>query len=236
MIINKIRKKINSDSGASITIIMIFMIVLIIMIAGFIVDFTRNQSIKNEYYNIAQRSTQSALVKQNSTGGLGPQSAYTAVNEYIQERNDNNATFFMGKSSSNLTTKNGVIHSYDTKNNQAYPRIRILYSKDRSSVNLNNNEWLSLLNSGSTSTNTALFPITTTLYTPDENINTWYSNNNSMLGQLNQKNYKVIYIVSEDISSNMFFGTANFSGNTLGDSYQHYTIKVNSVAVNSNNQ
>lgn len=239
MIIKKIQKKINSDSGASITIIMLFMTIVIIMIAGFIVDFTRNQSIKNEYTNMAQRATQAGLIYQNSTGGLGSSSGSAAIDEYLQERQDNDSTFFMGKSASKLGTQNGVSHSkYSTT--ESYPRIRILYSKTRLSTTLSNSQWTDLLNNGTSADKASSFQVISTLYTPAQTVSTWASANANTLDQLNQDNYKVIYIVAEDVSTNMFMGTGNFNTSgadkAFGDPYQHYTIKVNSVAVNANNQ
>lgn len=76
------RRKINSDSGAGMTVFGIAILMLILLLGIFIVDVGKNIYIKNQYVLAAQRATQTAVKDQDIIGGLRLASANTVINEY----------------------------------------------------------------------------------------------------------------------------------------------------------
>lgn len=111
--IDKYKKRIKDDSAFSFTIIVIFMVVIIITLAYIIVDTTKNQGTKEDFQRAAQTAVQTAIKQQNSTGGLKPESAKSAIEEYKEQ------------------TKIGNAFVKECRAKHDYPRFTISYGRDR---------------------------------------------------------------------------------------------------------
>ena len=173
------------------------------------IDFVKNTEIKNNYTEIGQRATQSALIEQNGVGGLlGTQSANQLIDEYMLQTRGH--------------TINGVTNKTQTRDsagfrqsscardtNTQYPKITISYDSGLhtpADVNL-------LAKNGKV-------PTVTT-----------YKGNHVPNGALNPQTfastpYRTITAQIQDVSDNYF-------GGFIGQPCQVYNISVSSVSTNS---
>lgn len=80
--IKNFKKKIKKDSGLSITIFMINMILLIFVMTLFSIEYIKIGWAKEKSYNVATQSAQTAIKYQNLVGGLDALAVSKAINEY----------------------------------------------------------------------------------------------------------------------------------------------------------
>lgn len=84
---DKLRKRLKDDKGNAILIWGLMGVVIILLIAGFVVDLSKNFYLSHEYNNMANTAVMAGIRKQDGRGSLDPGPAtYTAVSEYLKER------------------------------------------------------------------------------------------------------------------------------------------------------
>ena len=116
-------KRFKEDKGASVTLFGLAILVLILLLATFIVDFSKTMYIKNLYSMYAQKSTQTAIKQQDSIGGLLPSSAEVVVSEYMALRNGRSDDNIYNTQEARNVVRNG--NSCTLKGN--YPHFTIKY-------------------------------------------------------------------------------------------------------------
>lgn len=84
--VTKIKKRLKSNRGNAILIMGLAIFGLILLMSIFFVDLSKNIYVRNNYTQMAQRATQTALKQQNSIGGLTPKAAEAVIKEYLEER------------------------------------------------------------------------------------------------------------------------------------------------------
>lgn len=82
----KIRKRASSNGAANITIFGIFALVLIMLLAGFMVDLSKSVYVGNLYRDYARKAAQTAIKDQNLVGGLNGTAANKFIMEYMIQR------------------------------------------------------------------------------------------------------------------------------------------------------
>lgn len=98
--LNKVRPykaRLNSDKGGAVTILSLGLILLIIVMGAFMIDYTKNISIKDTYHSYAQYAVQTAIQEQDFTGGLSPNAANVALNEYLRLREQPETNMFRNR-------------------------------------------------------------------------------------------------------------------------------------------
>lgn len=85
--INRVKNNIKSEFGGATMIYMFLLLFIVCLMAIFIFDYNKMQMMENRYRDMAQRSVQVGIKKQNSIGGLDLNSANAVVEEYLRQRN-----------------------------------------------------------------------------------------------------------------------------------------------------
>lgn len=203
----KLRKKMQSDDGAAVTILALALLVLFLFISVFMVDFVKNSQIKSDYTEIGSRATEAALIHQNGVGGLLPdESAQAFVKEYmIQSRGQDPTT---GAIATNQTVDTAAFRNNGCSTNAKYPIIKLTYNTKRTS-SANETGLPTATSSGGSA------PV--------------FTNVSNLTNTFAEKKYRVISAEITDVSDNFFYGM-------FGQPCQEYTIKVSSVAVHSDNK
>lgn len=117
------KKRIQSDNGAYVTIIGIAVIVLILLMAIFIVDASKNLYIKNQYYQAAQRATQTAIKDQDMIGGLKKSAMNHLIDEYKIQTG-------RAKDDTGASLETGAFRG-SCSNGKDYPKIKIYYDNKK---------------------------------------------------------------------------------------------------------
>lgn len=79
-------KRTKSDKGDGITVMGLFMIVVVLLVALLIVDVSKMVYIRNTYINHGQIAANTAIREQNGIGGLDITAANRAIQEYMLQR------------------------------------------------------------------------------------------------------------------------------------------------------
>lgn len=112
-------KRLKIDKGESVTIMGLASLGLLLFIGVFIVDFAKTLYIKNLYTSFAQKATQTAIKAQDAIGGLKPESAEVAVQEYMTQRTGGG------------NTGDTQAHRSNCELAGNYPKIQITYDNKR---------------------------------------------------------------------------------------------------------
>ncbi len=115
-----IKRRIQNEDGKAITIMGISLVVLVLLMGIFIVDFSKAVYIKNLYSSFALKAAQTAVKKQDAIGGLKPEAVETLINEYMKQRN--------GQAQNTADT---VVHKSYCEALGKYPQIKITFDKGR---------------------------------------------------------------------------------------------------------
>lgn len=111
-------RRTKENKAHAITIMGLFMILLIILLGVFIVDFTKNFHFKQTFNSAAQAAAKTAIKSQNLTGGLSHSAVGKAIDEYRSQRTGRDAS--------------GEIRAHQTKCMKAgYPIIEIRMDTER---------------------------------------------------------------------------------------------------------
>ena len=111
----KIKHRIKSNDGNSISIIGMMVIIISCIVGIFITDISKNVYVKNMQQHNAQMATQTALKHQDKQGGLTIDAVNTVINEYMKQN----------KNSSN----NRKLTACQAKGN--YPHITVSFAMER---------------------------------------------------------------------------------------------------------
>lgn len=123
----RLKERLKSDGGNAVLIMSLAIFGLILLIAVFLVDASKNVQLQNTYTQMAQRATQIGLKKQNYIGGLSPESVDAVINEYLEERDP--TQMCDGKACQTNETK--AFRAVCDEAYPQYPEIKISYSTQR---------------------------------------------------------------------------------------------------------
>lgn len=215
----KLRKRFKDESGGATMVLGLALFALSLVIAGFIIDFTKNTQIKNDYINVGQRATQAALIYQNAVGGLqGTSSANGLINEYMLETRG--ATKYGVTQAGNGSTNN--MQTQDTAafrkstcaRSSEYPKISIFYDTGRHTPDY-------------VIAHQDSFPHATSI--GGAQIANGNGTNQLDDNAFASAKYKTITANIQDISDNYFYGMTS-----AGNNCQIYNVTVSSISSNSN--
>lgn len=132
--VNRFKERLKSNRGNAILIMGLAIFGLILLMAIFFVDVSKNIYISNNYTQMAQRATQTALKQQNSIGGLTPQAATAVINEYLEEREPKTkcaSTDGSGNTVACQTVETKAFRTLCAKKYPNYPEIEVAFSTAR---------------------------------------------------------------------------------------------------------
>lgn len=118
-------KRLKKDNGAAVTILGVACIAVILLVAVFIVDFTKARYVSNLYKGYAQTATQTAIREQDGIGGLKPSSVQVLIDEYMLQRKGADKYNTLEDNSSFTKI---CMNKYD---GGGFPRIKITFDTDR---------------------------------------------------------------------------------------------------------
>lgn len=212
-------KRLKDESGGATMVLGLALLALTLLIAGFVIDFSKNTQIKNDYANVGQRATQAALIYQNAVGGLqGSNSANGLINEYMLEtRGHTYAGVTLpgnGYSNPSQTEDTSVYRKSQCAKSPLYPKISIYYDTGRHTADY------VLQHKDS-------FPHVTSI--GGRPVQAGLGSNQLNDDVFAASKYKTITAEITDISDNYFYGMANSNNNC-----QMYHVTVSSISSNSN--
>lgn len=132
--LNKLRNRLNEDKGNAILIWGLMGVVIILLVAGFVVDLSKNFYLSHEYNNMANTAVMAGIRKQDGRGSLDPGPAtYTAVSEYLKERNSAQCKTPKGEytpcRTNNTNVWRAASHQKDGRNLSGKMIVRLIATK-----------------------------------------------------------------------------------------------------------
>lgn len=220
MVTKRIKRRLDNDLGAAITIMSLAIFVLIMILAIFIVDFTHATSVRNHYEQMNQRAAHTALKEQNAIGGLTPLAAEVAVDEYLSQRDGKRTAKELlndANTHQTSTVESGAFRSYCSEKYKEYPEITVEFSTDRQNAGKGSKGF------------TEKFTYQTIKDKDGKTVGgKWLGDNPSTFNGISfyQNNYRTIKVTTKDFGDNHFMGMA-------GKPCTVYTVTSTAIAIDA---